>query len=74
MKNLFLDISDETLYQALHEYNEWAFNTGVIPQGGILKSACDKYKALGMDIHIMERDLLYAGSKRWINGYNKAIT
>ena len=71
MKNIFLDMPNNKLSQALEEYEEWAFDTGLIRKEGILAGARNKYKESGLDIHIMERDLLYAGAKRWHNTYKE---
>ena len=65
MKNLFVDMSNKDLLQALKEHENWAFNTGLISQGSILATMRDSYKKGGLDVHTMERDLLYEGAKRW---------
>ena len=65
MKNLFVDMSDKDLLQALEEHENWAFNTGLISQGSILATLRDDYEKEGLDVHTMKRDLLYEGAKRW---------
>jgi hypothetical protein len=67
IENQFIDIPDSTLEKMLAEYENWR-DSGFIPETGPLAAArdkyCDAYDAHGLVL--MERDLLYAAAKRWL--------
>ena len=68
IENQFFGMEDSAMKKTLDEYERWR-DSGVIPAGGLLAEARDKY-CEAYDAHglvIMERDLLYAGTKRWLD-------
>ncbi len=67
MKNLFVDMSDSRLRNALIEY-EVLRTKGIVPEDGILAPIRDQYcdENMALGVHHMEMDLLYAGASRWI--------
>lgn len=72
IKNPFINMNDTTFKTVLEEYEQWR-DDAVIPDGGPLAEArdkyCDAYDAHGL--LLLERDLLYAGTQRWLKGYDK---
>ena len=67
IENQFICMDDDTLETTMKEYEKWC-DTAFIPEGGPLAKARDKY-CDAYDVHgllIMEKELLYAGSKRWL--------
>lgn len=67
IENQFIHMDDTTLKNVLEDYEKWC-DSGVIPAGGQLAKARDKY-CNAYDAHgliIMERELLYAGTLRWL--------
>lgn len=74
IENQFIGMNDDTLATTMKEYEEWC-DTGFIPQGGPLAKARDKY-CDAYDVHgllIMEKELLYAGTKRWLETKEKGM-
>lgn len=74
IKNQFIDMDDDTLAATMKEYEEWC-DIASIPKGGPLAKARDKY-CEAYDVHgllIMEKELLYAGSKRWLEIKEKGM-
>ena len=67
IENQFIYMDDDALATTMKEYEEWCV-TGFIPEGGPLAKARDKYCDAydGHGLLIMEKELLYAGSKRWL--------
>lgn len=72
IENLFIGMNDATLKAVLEEYEQWR-DDAVIPDGGPLAEArdkyCDAYDAHGL--LLLERDLLYAGTQRWLEKMKK---
>ena len=68
IKNQFIDMDDASMKATLKEYEQWR-KEGIIPSGGSLAKARDKYRAAyaAHGLTIMETDLLFAGTMRWLS-------
>lgn len=67
--NLFRPLSDTEAMIVLSDYAIWR-DTGVIPNGGFLATARDRYCELydSHGLQILEHDLLYECTMRWKRG------
>jgi len=75
MKNVFLDMNDEKLYNALLERDLWQKN-GYIADESILAEIRNRYyESIGANgMVIMDIHLLYACSLRWMNMIKNRMT